>query len=449
MPRRGHGERTVMDRDDAVALLRGLVEIRSVSGQEAEAADWLVERARAAGYDRALVDGAGNAVAELGSETASRVVVLLGHIDTVAGEVPVHVEQRDGRAVLYGRGTVDAKGPLAAFVAAGARLGAEWARAADLRLVVVGAVEEEAASSKGARFVAARFDGRREPVPAACVIGEPSRWDRVTIGYKGRLLVDLEARRAMTHSAGPEATAATAAVGLWSRVESWCAAFNQGREKAFEQLLPSLRSIQTSTDGLEERATAGIGLRLPPDFDPAPLQAAIQEWASGWVGVGGATRFLNVRSKVSDESGRRAEEVACAARVPQASRRFPAPVPAPGAETESLLAGPAGAIRLVYRAHEPAWRGDARNALVRSFLAAIRAQADPAARPAFVVKTGTSDLNVVGPTWRCPILAYGPGDSRLDHTPDEHLALDEYWRAVLVLERALDSLSESLGLVRS
>jgi LysW-gamma-L-lysine carboxypeptidase len=300
--------------------------------------------------------------------------------------VPVRIEPRDGRDVLYGRGSVDAKGPLATFVAAGARLGGAWARAADVRVVVVGAVEEEAASSKGARFIAERFDGRAEKVPVACVIGEPSRWDRVTIGYKGRLLIDLEARRAMTHSAGPEATAGTSAVALWNLVESFCATFNNGRDKAFDQLLPSLRSINTKSDGLEERATASIGLRLPPDFDPAPLRSAVDQWASS---PGGCS------------------------------------------------------IRVAYRGYEPAWRGDSRNALVRSFLAAIRTQADPEAQPAFVVKTGTSDMNVVGPVWRCPILAYGPGDSRLDHTPAEHVSLDEYWRAVLVLERALQSFAAS------
>jgi LysW-gamma-L-lysine carboxypeptidase len=398
-----------MDRDRAVSLLSGLVGIRSLSGEEAEASAWLAAQAGGAGYDRAFVDGAGNAVAELGAPTASRVVVLLGHIDTVPGEIPVRVETQDGAgSVLHGRGAVDAKGPLAAFVAAGARLGSEWARAADLRLVVAGAVEEEAASSKGARFLCSRFDGSREPVPMACVIGEPSRWDRVTLGYKGRLLIDLDTRRAMTHSAGPEASVATAAVGLWNRVEAYCGLWNEGRDKAFDQLLPSLRSIHTESDGLEERATASIGLRLPPEYDPAPLQSAIQEWASGWVG---------------------ADTVAALAR------------PEPGAELESRVAGPAGTMRVVYRAYEPTWRGDSRNALVRCFLAAIRAHGDDDTRPAFLVKTGTSDMNVVGPAWRCPILAYGPGDSRLDHTPREHLALDEYWRAVLVLERALRGLA--------
>jgi LysW-gamma-L-lysine carboxypeptidase len=60
-----------------------------------------------------------------------------------------------------------------------------------------------------------------------------------------------------------------------------------------------------------------------------------------------------------------------------------------------------------------------------------------------VLKTGTSDMNVAGPVWGCPILAYGPGDSSLDHTPNEHLHLNEYWRAILVLEQALRNLPDN------
>jgi LysW-gamma-L-lysine carboxypeptidase len=53
--------------------------------------------------------------------------------------------------------------------------------------------------------------------------------------------------------------------------------------------------------------------------------------------------------------------------------------------------------------------------------------------PRFKVKTGTSDMNVVGPVWGCPIVAYGPGDSRLDHTPHERIDLAEYRRAISIL----------------
>ena len=49
-------------------------------------------------------------------------------------------------------------------------------------------------------------------------------------------------------------------------------------------------------------------------------------------------------------------------------------------------------------------------------------------------------MNVVGPAWNCPIVAYGPGDSSLDHTPNEHLDLAEYRQAIAILTRVLRSI---------
>src|SRR5689334_16870104 len=115
---------------DPLAFLERMLRIPSLSGQEAELAQFLVAEMRRLGFE-SYVDGAGNAVGEIGAGPA---IVLLGHIDTVPGVVPVRVEA--GR--LYGRGAVDAKGPFAAFVAAAARL---LARAPlHARLVLVGAV---------------------------------------------------------------------------------------------------------------------------------------------------------------------------------------------------------------------------------------------------------------------------------------------------------------------
>lgn len=398
------------DRDQAATLLESLLAIPSLSGDESEAATWLTATMAELGYERTRVDEAGNAVGELGEPDAERTVVLLGHIDTVPGAIPVRVEGRsDGGRVLYGRGAVDAKGPLATFVAAGSRLGGDWARRANLRLVVVGAVEEEAATSKGARFIRNRFGGNGELPPTACIIGEPSRWDRVTLGYKGRVLIELEARRAITHTAGPEAGIATVAFALWSLTEKFCHDFNEGIDRAFEQLLPSLRGVNTDSDGLEETVTAKIGIRLPPKFVPGPMLETFARWAAGWT----------------------------------SSPPPPPPTIEPGLVSSIELEGEAGRVRLAFDGYEPAWKSESRSPLVRSFLTAIRASSESGTKPGFVVKTGTSDMNVVGPAWRCPILAYGPGDSRLDHTPNEHISLDEYWQAIQVLERALRNLAES------
>ena len=378
-----------MERAEAIELIRGLVAIPSLSRQEAAASTWLAFQMRAAGFDRAFVDDAGNAVGELGNPSASRTIVLLGHIDTVPGNIPVRIEND----LLYGRGSVDAKGPLATFVAGAARFGSAAAKAAALRVVVVGAVEEEAATSKGARFIASRFDGRREPVPTACIIGEPSHWNRVTLGYKGRLLLDFTADQPMAHTAGPDASVASVVVDFWNWVTAHAARVNEGKDKVFDQLSPSLRRFITSTnDQMHDIVDGQFAWRLPVGFDVDAFRRELEEQANGPTG--------QLTNKTS--------------------------------------------FSLKFRGYEKPWRGDRNNALVRSFLAGVRSVA-PAEKLGFVLKTGTSDMNVVGPVWQCPIVAYGPGDSALDHTPNEHLSVDEYWKAVNVLEHTLKAFASTLS----
>jgi LysW-gamma-L-lysine carboxypeptidase len=372
-----------MDRAAAIELVHGLVAIPSLSRQEAVAATWLVSQMRAAGFDRAVMDDAGNAVGEMGDASAPRTIVLLGHLDTVPGNIPVRIENDR----LYGRGSVDAKGPLATFVAAVARFGSAAAKAAGFRLVVVGAVEEEAATSKGARFIASRFNGSTDRIPDACIIGEPSHWNRITLGYKGRLLLDLTAEQPMAHTAGPDASVASIVVDLWNWVTAHAAQVNTGKDKAFDQLTPSLRRFITATTvEMHDTVDAQFAWRLPVGFD---AEAFMKE----------------IETQAIRPSGHQAITTT---------------------------------FKLAFRGHEQAWRGDRSNALVRSFLAGLRSH-DSAAQLGFVLKTGTSDMNVVAPIWKCPTVAYGPGDSSLDHTPNEHLELDEYWKAVNVLEETVKS----------
>jgi LysW-gamma-L-lysine carboxypeptidase len=73
----------------------------------------------------------------------------------------------------------------------------------------------------------------------------------------------------------------------------------------------------------------------------------------------------------------------------------------------------------------------------------LRGIRESGARPRFKVKTGSSDMNVIGPVWKVPIVAYGPGDSSLDHTPNEHIDVEEYLRSIDVLTHALKLLAEA------
>lgn len=337
-------------------LLEGLLQIYSPSYQEQAAVDYLVAQMKDAGM-RAFRDEAGNAIGVLGE--GPREIVMLGHIDTHPGFVKV---ERDGE-LLYGRGAVDAKGPLCTFAAATARVGARdgW------KLVVVGAVEEECPTSKGAHFAKTQYD------PAFAIVGEPSGWDRVTLGYKGSLWLEYTLTRNNAHSAGQARSANEDAVDFWLRVKEYADEFNIGKTKIFDKLDPTLRGMGSDNDGLYETARLVIGLRLPLEITVADLEVILVEMA--------------------------------------------------------------GDAQLKFDTETPAFRADKNNALVRAFLAAIRAGGGT---PGFTLKTGTSDMNVVGPHWTCPIVTYGPGDSNLDHTPNEHIDLVEYDRAVDTLARVLE-----------
>lgn len=250
-------------RDGARALLEAAVRTPSVSGDERAVARLLVA-ALAPYVDRAWVDAAGNARASAG--TGPRSLLFLGHLDTVPGAIPVRVE--DG--VLHGRGSVDAKGAAVAAAVALAR--APAAVRARWTLSWAGAVEEEVASSRGARYLLA--DHRR---PDLLVVGEPSGADAVTLGYKGRLRVRLETRRPLAHTAREEPTAAEVLADAWQRLRAWAAdvAAGEGASGAFDRLQVALLRLASDGDGLEERATAEVSFRLPPAWSPERARAAL------------------------------------------------------------------------------------------------------------------------------------------------------------------------------
>ena len=337
-----------------IELLEGLLQRYSPTFEEAEAVNYLVAQMSAMGFD-ACVDEVGNAVGVLGD--GSREVMMLGHIDTVPGFIDVRRE--DDR--LYGRGSVDAKGPLACFTAATALTGARDG----YRFVVIGAVGEEG-DSRGALHVRDHYQ------PDMLIIGEPSSWDRVTLGYKGSAWFEVEVQRALAHTSANVESACQAAVSFWNRVLDRSAQWNVGRLKMFDQLMLSLRAMHSRSDGFVETAELKFNLRVPLGISLAEVEAL-------------------VRAQVQDAELKMVE--GCGA-----------------------------------------YRAEKNTPLVRSFLSAIRHHGGS---PTFTVKSGTSDMNITAPVWQCPAVAYGPGDSDLDHTPHEHVLISEYQRAVQILADVL------------
>ena len=343
--------------ESGIELLEEMLSIQSFSTQERELGQWLVSRLRAMGF-AARRDEAGNVVAFWGS--GPREVMLLGHMDTVPGFIPV---RREGNQ-LFGRGAVDAKGPLAAAITAVARQPA----GAACRFTIIGAVEEEG-SSRGARHLVNR------KAPDQLVILEPSGWDAVTLGYKGSLKLRYRLSQSMGHGAGPNESAGDRAIAFVRRVQDAAASRSDGLG-SFERLDARILRLHADHDGFHDTAAMTVGFRLPPNFDVPSFQLQLEQWADG------------------------------------------------------------AELRFDYA--DAAVRAEKNTPVVRAFLKGIR---DAGGTPRFKMKTGTSDMNILAPVWGCPTLAYGPGDSKLDHTPDEAMDLEEFVRGVDVLTSALNHLA--------
>ncbi len=108
------------------------------------------------------------------------------------------------------------------------------------------------------------------------------------------------------------------------------------------------------------------------------------------------------------------------------------------AELKEKLQSWCNGAALKFYPSDPPFQAEKNTPLVRAMLRAIRAEGG---RPRFKLKTGTADMNIVGPAWGCPIVAYGPGNSSLDHTPEEHIWIDEFRKGIGVLTRALVDLA--------
>ena len=229
-----------VQQSEARELLTDVVSIQSESGEEAEAAGRLVEFFEA--HDREVwTEDVGNVRAP-----ADDAVVLTSHVDTVPGDIPVRVE--DGE--LWGRGSVDAKGPLCSMAVAAVETGVSF----------VGVVGEER-DSRGARHL---VEDRESP--EAVVNGEPSGWDGVTLGYRGMLSGTYVATSESGHSSRPENNAIQDAMDWWRRVEAAVAADEW--EPVFERVTakPVAFAGGTSDDGLSVEATMEVQFRVPPSM---------------------------------------------------------------------------------------------------------------------------------------------------------------------------------------
>ncbi len=361
----------------AVRFLTNLLGIYSPSGKEQDIANFLALEMKRMGFEVGI-DAIGNVIGTVG--TGEPVILLCGHMDTVAGHIPLRVEE----GKIYARGAVDAKGPLAAMIIGAVEAAKEPSFKG--RILIASVVEEEA-TSRGVRHLITQ--GIKADY---AIFGEPSGVENITIGYKGQIQLKIVLRTQAGHSSTPWLfdNALEKAYELWGQFKAACP-------------YPSLEPEETPFTSITVcliKVTGGKGNSV------IPFEAEMN---------------LDVRVPIQFSTGQVYEK------MNKIISNFQA-------------ANPKVSIKAVVLDTVEPFEVNKASPLVHVISSSVRKVLN---KPATLLKkTGTGDMNILGKAMNLPIVTYGPGESHLDHTIDEHIDINEYLNAIAVYKETLLKLAE-------
>jgi putative selenium metabolism hydrolase len=189
-------------KEEVIELCKKLISQKSYSGEESQAVEVLKQFMIDKGFDEVKIDDYGNIIGRISGKLPGKKILFDGHVDTVpVGKEdawkhnPFKPEIVDGK--LYGRGTSDMKGAVAAFVAAADYFAKDTDKNFAGEIYVSGVVHEECFEGVAARSIS------KFVKPDYVIIGEASNLD-IKIGQRGRAEVVVETFGVPAHSANPE-----------------------------------------------------------------------------------------------------------------------------------------------------------------------------------------------------------------------------------------------------
>ena len=352
---------------DPVRLLTDAVRIYSPSEKESRLASYLARQMKALGYRDVHTDKGGNVVGEVGSGDVR--LLFCGHMDTVPGELPVRVD----KGTLYGRGASDAKSPLCAMVVAGSR-----AASSGVRITLVGATREE---SDGLGIRTVIESGRKYDY---AVFGEPGGFNKVAVGYRGRVGLHVSVRTEGGHAGSPWAheSALDEFYLLLGELRKFEKSTLEGDDHFRSvSISPTVVSAGTYHNVLPTTCDATFDVRVPPGMSCAQVEDEVGRLVD---------RFTSKRS--------------CTVEFDFDERTEP-------------------------------YEADPNSPLVRAFQRAVILKGK--ARPVMTRKTGTGYMNTLAAAKDVRCVTYGPGESQFSHTGGERVSLEDYLKSIEVLTEAV------------
>ena len=283
---------------DPVALTRDLIRRPSVTPADEGAMDVLERALTGLGFQcrRMKFEDIENLYARRG--TAAPNLCFAGHTDVVPtgsteawSSGPFEAEVKDG--ILYGRGAVDMKGGIAAWVAAVSRVLAEGEVPGSLSFLITG--DEEGPALHGTKRVVQALMAEGEVIDA-CVVGEPSSQhalgDMIKIGRRGSLNTWITVHGKQGHVAYPDRAANP--VPVLARLVASLA--DHRLDDGYEAFQPSNLELttldvgNTATNLIPAEARGRLNIRFNPNHTGESLMA----WLNAEAGKAQAESGLRI-----------------------------------------------------------------------------------------------------------------------------------------------------------
>ncbi|MBD3256379.1 MAG: M20/M25/M40 family metallo-hydrolase [Candidatus Lokiarchaeota archaeon] len=365
---------------DPKEFLLNCIKCYSPSGKEARYSQFLANFLKESNIP-VRFDQIGNLIAKKGS--GAPILLLVSHMDTIPGELPVYEE--NGK--IYGRGAVDCKPSLAAMLYSFCDYELEEQDTGTI--IFSGIVREEDSLVGINEFV------KSDVNPDFAIFGEPTNYDQICIGYKGRLCIGYKVNTKAGHVAASWefVSANEICLEIWNIIKAVCWNLNEIHKehdkklKYFNKIIPNLSIISGGelTNCVPSKCVMYIDIRFPPKISSKTILSEIRK---------AILDFKHVYSSQHQQDFKIHEQIT------------------------SLLNG---------------FEVKNNNILIGALRWSIFNECN--IKPKLIKKTGTTFINKIGLHYKIPSITYGPGDPKLEHTDKEFVEIKEYLKVIEIYKR--------------
>lgn len=356
-----------------IALFLKAVEIFSPSGKEDEMGNFLLTFLKNKGFQKVRKDDVGNVIGEIGEGEPT--LLLSSHMDTINSLLPVREEEDK----IFGRGTVDAKGPLMSLAIASSKF---CKKPINGKIIFVGVVREEVSTDGMDNFLnsGVKID--------YAIFAEPNNTINVVVAYKGRLSLEIiiNSNKGSGHPANSWLfeNSIELAFSFYTKLRNLFSSKYKGRTPYFT-VIPNITEI-LSAEGknvIPAQTKMYIDIRYPPGINSNKLLEEINSLKLDFIKNNDCSIDIEILSQVEGYSV------------------------------------------------------STKNELVKALKKSIENSLGVKAR--LTRKTGTTFMNIIGNRLNIPTVSIGPGDPKLEHSKNEYIIKEDFLNEIKVIENFLET----------